>query len=97
MPAPRALQSLGIKIFITEYSFWSSKPENSAALRYQIEKQISNEAGAGIRASAAKKIFSDALLLRECLTYVAFKAKNVDTQIIAQARSLLHALSDTPH
>ena len=97
MPAPRELQSLGIEKFITEYSFFTSKPNLKTAINYLIDKRISNEAGAARRANAARKIFSNPFLLWECLTYVAFQAKKIDAGIIAQAKNLLAALPPLSH
>ena len=71
MEAPRELRSLGLGKFLDEYDFWAMMPGYDEAVEYQVQKNISNEVGAIRRAYAAKKIFSDAELLRACLTYAA--------------------------
>lgn len=84
MEAPRELRSLGLGKFLDEYDFWAMMPSHAEAVEYQVQKNISNEAGAAWRASTAKKIFSNTELLRACLIYAAEHA----TQISAQQREV---------
>lgn len=92
MEAPRELRSLGLGKFLDEYDFWAMMPGYDEAVEYQVQKNISNEVGAIRRAYAAKKIFSDAELLRACLTYAAEHATKISTQQREFAKKRLTSL-----
>lgn len=53
MSAPRSLQSIGISVFLSEYTFFANLPDTATAVRYLMQKNISNESGARIRISYA--------------------------------------------
>lgn len=93
MEAPRALRSLGLEKFLEEYEFWETKPSLANAIAYQVDKNISNEAGAYRRAGAAKKIFSDPDLLSRCLAYAAFHAIKIRPALQQKAQEKLSILS----
>ena len=96
MQAPRELKSLGLGKFLDEYDFWATMPSHAEAVKYQIQKKISNEGGAAWRASAAKKIFSNTALLRVCLTYAAEHATQVSAQQREVAKKRLAFLRSLP-
>lgn len=92
MEAPRALRSLGLRKFIDEYEFWASRPARDCAIEYQLSRKFSNEAGAIMRASAAKKIFSQPELLYECLDYAVNHATKITEAQREKAKQYLYIL-----
>ena len=93
MKVPRELQSIGIGVFIDEYEFWLSKQSLDVAIEYQLQKGISNVAGATRRACAAKKIFADRELLQKCLAYIAYHAVKIATTHRVKAKEYLLSIS----
>lgn len=70
MSAPRSLQSIGISVFLSEYTFFANLPDTATAVRYLMQKNISNESGARIRISYARNVFENKKELVECLKYI---------------------------
>ena len=71
MPMPKHLNRIGMRVFISEYEYFATRPKRSDAIAYLVDKGISNEAGAGHRVSGVKYLFDDPILLREALEYIA--------------------------
>lgn len=79
MMAPRSLRSIGISVFLNEYSFFTNLPDTATAVRYLVEKGISNESGARIRIGYARNVFQNEKALVECLKYI-ITAKRANTE-----------------
>jgi hypothetical protein len=76
MSAPRELRSIGLNIFITHFETFSQLRDRKSIARFCVDNGISNESGAGIRASYMEKVLKDKNLLRECLTYIRERGRN---------------------
>jgi|GEM_PF-1890466 len=93
MPMPKHLNRVGLSVFMTEYEYFASRPQRADAITYLVQKGISNENGAGHRASGAKYLFDDPDLLCEALEYVAYKSLRASNSEKEKSLRLLTSLS----
>lgn len=75
MSAPRALQSIGINIFITHFETFIQLRNRKNIADFCIKNGISNENGALIRASNMENVIKDKNLLKKCLIYIIYESK----------------------
>jgi len=91
---PKHLNSTGLGVFISEYEFFATRPKRADAIKYLVDKGKSNYGGAERRASAAKYLFDDPILLREALEYIAHTAPKATAQQKSKAARLLKSLDN---
>ena len=89
MSAPRALQGIGINIFITYFETFNQLQDRRRIADFCMKNGISNEAGANIRGSYMEQVLNDKALLQECLEYIVNHAKNVSLEHKEKAKKLM--------
>lgn len=89
MVCTKELRGIGITVFINEYNFFKRIRSKTEVIEYLTSNGISNAAGAKIRYSHAKKIFSDKVLLLSCLNYIVYESKKSSPSLKSKANEYL--------
>ena len=93
MTAPRELRGIGMTIFITHFEAFAELRSRQGIAQYCIAKNISNEAGAAIRAGYMEQVLKNKELLEDCLSYIIHHAKKVSAEHREKAKRLLSEMN----